>query len=376
MYARGRAWAWTRGLGRRGLWFRGGRAVRCGFFRRRRSGNGHGRPAVEREADPALRVLGDRAKLARALAEVGGEGAERGGFLAEPAEPGLAGEPGEEQGAERPRRRRAARRGALGHVVGERAPAGRRRPARDRGETLGDHAGGECEAHHLGEPGGVLGGGEAGQHACLARAERRDRAGEGLPSQRRPRLTPRACGVAPESAEHRAVGRLELRAGQGCEAPQRLDPLALRRREHVGGPGRLRAAPCLASEDAHEPHPLRRAGRPRGRARKRIKSLRFQRVDGSPGGATACALPSRPAPRTRRPASCGRGPGSQPFPSPPRTYTLVNDNWIFRQGRVLGWARGYRIRMMSEPSAPDRSHKTEGRGRRFRVTPGLLIVGV
>ena len=43
----------------------------------------------------------------------------------------------------------AARRGALGHVVGERAPAGRRRPARDRGEALGEGAGGEREAHHL-----------------------------------------------------------------------------------------------------------------------------------------------------------------------------------------------------------------------------------
>ena len=38
-------------------------------------------------------------------------------------------------------------------------------PTRDRVEALGDHAGGEREAHHLGEQGGVLGGGKAGQHA-------------------------------------------------------------------------------------------------------------------------------------------------------------------------------------------------------------------
>ena len=165
-----------RGLGRRGLWLRGDRGVRGGFFRRRRSGGGHSRPAIEGQADPALRLAGDRAKLARAVAEVGGEGAERGGLLADPAEPGLAGEPGEEEGAERARRGLVGERRGLGHVVGERAPAGRRRPARDRGEALGDHAGREREAHHLGEPRRVLGRGEAGQHPRLARAERGDRA--------------------------------------------------------------------------------------------------------------------------------------------------------------------------------------------------------
>ena len=92
-------------------------------------------PRSERQADPALRLLGDRAKLARAVAEVGGEGAERGGLLADPAEPGLAGEPGEEQGPYRGRG--AGRLGALGHIVGERAPAGRRPHVPHRGEALG-----------------------------------------------------------------------------------------------------------------------------------------------------------------------------------------------------------------------------------------------
>ena len=91
-------------LGRRGLRLRSVRAVRSRFFRRRQNGAGHGRPAVEREADPAHRLLGDCAKLARAVAEVGGEGAERGGFLAEPAKLGLADEPGEEERTERARR--------------------------------------------------------------------------------------------------------------------------------------------------------------------------------------------------------------------------------------------------------------------------------
>ena len=98
------------GLGGRGLWLRGVRGVRRGFFRRLQIGGGHGRPAIERQADPALRLLGDRAQLARPVAEVGGEGVERGGLLTEPAEPGLAGEPSEEQAAERARRSRAGRR--------------------------------------------------------------------------------------------------------------------------------------------------------------------------------------------------------------------------------------------------------------------------
>ena len=57
------------------------------------------------QADPALGLLGNCAKLARPVAEVGGEGAERRWLPPEPAEPGLAGGPGEEQGAERARRR-------------------------------------------------------------------------------------------------------------------------------------------------------------------------------------------------------------------------------------------------------------------------------
>ena len=73
---------------------RGVRAVSRAFYRRRRIGGGHGRPAIERKADPALRLLGDRAQLAWALAAVGGEGAQRRRLLSEPAEPGLAGEPG------------------------------------------------------------------------------------------------------------------------------------------------------------------------------------------------------------------------------------------------------------------------------------------
>ena len=67
------------------------REVRRGFFRQRRSGDEHDRPAVERKADPALRLLGDRAKLARAIAKIGGEGAERGGLLTESAEASVVG---------------------------------------------------------------------------------------------------------------------------------------------------------------------------------------------------------------------------------------------------------------------------------------------
>ena len=70
-----------------GFWLRGDRALHRASFRQRHIGSGHGRPALERQADPALRLLGDRAKLARAVAEIGGEGAERIGLLAEPGLP-------------------------------------------------------------------------------------------------------------------------------------------------------------------------------------------------------------------------------------------------------------------------------------------------
>ena len=48
-------------LGRRGLWLRGVRSVRRVFFRHRHTAGGRSRPALERQAGPALCLLGDRA---------------------------------------------------------------------------------------------------------------------------------------------------------------------------------------------------------------------------------------------------------------------------------------------------------------------------
>ena len=84
----------------------------------------HSHPAIERQADPALHLLGNYAKLACGLAEIGSEGAERRSFPDEPAEPGLVYEPGEEQGAERARRRRT-----------ETAPQPRMRPSQVLGPS-------------------------------------------------------------------------------------------------------------------------------------------------------------------------------------------------------------------------------------------------